>query len=274
MAYENIIYEKANGIARVTLNRPEKLNALSGELQNELMDALADADDDDDAHVVVLKGNGRAFSAGYDYAPSGPRNRPGQERRLRQVIKGMYRTVEKWNTVWNLSKPIIAQVHGYCMAGGMELATHCDFIIAAEDAVFAYPPVRMAGSSPTHMWTYMVGAQWAKYIMMTGNSVDGKTAERIGLAWKSVPGAELSATVDELASTFAKIHVDLLAANKGICNRAIDLMGRVHLTTLAAEFDAVSHQQPSDAEFRRIMREQGLKAALEARDGPFRKTAK
>lgn len=269
MAYQYILYDKQQGIAKVTLNRPEKLNAMSTQLREELTDALTQADEDDDVHVVVLSGNGRAFCAGYDLTPRAP-SATDKPLRIRQDIKGLRKTQERWNHLLNLSKPVIARVHGYCLAGGTDLALHCDFIIAADDATFGFPAVRAQGSPPTHMWTYLVGPQWAKYMVMTGNSIDGKTAERIGLILKSVPEAELDEAVAELASTFTKIHIDLLAANKGIVNRALDLMGRHQLEQIAAEFDAVGHTAPPAEDFRRNRLTMGLKSALELRDGPFK----
>ncbi|MSQ11952.1 MAG: crotonase/enoyl-CoA hydratase family protein [Dehalococcoidia bacterium] len=270
MTYRYLVYEKKTAVAHITLDRPEKLNALSKALQDELMAAVERADDDDDVRVIVLKGNGRAFSAGYDITP-GTRT-PGEYggQNIRKDIKGLRRLQERWSALWSVGKPIIAQVHGYCLAGATDLVLHCDLIVAAEDASIGYPAVRALGSPPTHMWTYLVGPQWAKYLLLTGNSIDGRTAERIGLAWKAVPAAELDAVVDELAETLAKVPLDLLAANKAICNRAVDFMGRALVEQLAAENDAIAHQSPVVAEFYRLAEQRGLKAALEKRDAPFR----
>ena len=265
-----IQYQKDGGIARVTLNRPEKLNALSQQLQNELSGAVAEADADDEVHVIVIKGNGRAFSAGYDITPRQESDEDRRQRTIRRDIQNLRRTQGRWDALLNTSKPVIAQVHGYCLAGGTDLALHCDIIVAAEDATFGFPAVRAMGSPPTHMWTYLVGPQWAKYLIMTGNSVDGKTAERIGLVWKAVPAAQLEAEVESLAGTLAKIPSDLLIANKGIVNKALDHMGRAMVEQLAAENDAVAHMAPAVEEFRRTAAERGLKSALDQRDSPFR----
>ena len=187
MSYQFIEYEKQDAVAHIALNRPQKLNALNQGLLEEFSDAVHTAETDRSVRVLVIKANGRAFSAGYDVSP--PEN--GSEERdydnIRVDIERLRGNVNKWNTLWNLSKPVIAQVHGYCVAGGTDLALHCDIIVAAEDAIFGFPAVRSMGTPPTHMWTYMVGPQWAKYTLLTGNSIDGKTAERIGLVWKAVP---------------------------------------------------------------------------------------
>lgn len=273
MSYQFIEYEASDGIGRVRLNRPEKLNALSRELQDELVDCLERADDDRDVRVMTLQGNGRAFCAGYDITPpSTPEAQAvAQEQRdnIRSDIHRMKRTPNTMNSILNLSKPVIVGVHGYCIAGGTDLAMHCDIIIAADDAQIGFPPVRSMGTPPTHMWTYMVGPQWAKWFLLTGESVSGTRAEELGLVWKSVPGEGLDAAVEDLARTMARIPWELLAANKSIVNKAMDLMGRTTLQHIAAETDAIAHQAPIVKEFSRMAREEGLKAALEWRDSPF-----
>ena len=274
MDYQFINYEAADGIGRVMLDRPEKLNALSRELQDELVDCMQRADDDPEVRVMTLRGSGRAFCAGYDITP--PATPEAQEAaqlardNIRLDIHRMKRTPTTMNSILNLSKPVIAGVHGYCIAGGTDLAMHCDIIIAADDAQIGFPPVRSMGAPPTHMWTYMVGPQWAKWFLLTGESISGKRAEEIGLVWKSIPGEGLDAAVDELAGTMARIPWELLAANKSIVNKAMDLMGRTTLQHIAAETDAIAHQAPIVKEFARMSREEGLKAALDWRDGPFR----
>ena len=274
MSYQFIEYGASDGIARVRLDRPEKLNALSRELQDELVDCMERADDDPEVRVITLRGNGRAFCAGYDITPpSTPEAQAAAQvarDNIRADIHRMKRTPTTMNAILNLSKPVIAGVHGYCIAGGTDLAMHCDIIIAADDAQIGFPPVRSMGTPPTHMWTYMVGPQWAKWFLLTGESVSGARAEELGLVWKSVPGEGLDAAVDDLARTMARIPWELLAANKSIVNKAMDLMGRATLQTIAAETDAIAHQAPIVKEFSRMSQEQGLKAALDWRDGPFR----
>ena len=274
MSYQFIEYSASDGIARVRLDRPEKLNALSRELQDELVDCMERADDDPEVRVITLRGNGRAFCAGYDITPPATPEAQAAAQVARDNIRAdihrMKRTPTTMNAILNMSKPVIAGVHGYCIAGGTDLAMHCDIIIAADDAQIGFPPVRSMGTPPTHMWTYMVGPQWAKWFLLTGESVSGTRAEELGLVWKSVPGEGLDAAVDDLARTMARIPWELLAANKSIVNKAMDLMGRTTLQTIAAETDAIAHQAPIVKEFNRMSQEQGLKAALDWRDGPFR----
>ena len=180
MTYEFIEYTISDGIGRVRLNRPQKLNALSRELQDEMVDCLQSLDDNPDVRVLTLMGNGRAFCAGYDITPPATpeEQAASQERRdnIRSDIHRMKQTPNTMAQVLNLSKPIIAGIHGYCIAGGTDLAMHCDISIAADDAQIGFPPVRSMGTPPTHMWTYMVGPQWAKWFLLTGESVSGKRA--------------------------------------------------------------------------------------------------
>ncbi len=275
MAYETIIYEKADRIARITLNRPEKLNALSVELRAELLDAINKSSFDKDVSVVILKAAGRAFSAGYDInlppmAASKEDYMSGKLGSIRDDIDNMMATIiTPWTAIWNCRKPVIAQVHGYCLAGGTDLALHTDIVVCAEDAQFGFPAVRSMGTAPTHMWTYLVGPQWAKYMLFTGNSVDGKMAEKIGLVWKAVPKDNLEEEVNRLAETIAKVPYGLLAVHKRIVNVTLEMMGRGLVQQLATEGDAIGHLDPMVLEFGEIVRTKGIKAALEWRDSKF-----
>ena len=274
MTYEFIKCEVTdNGVAKVLLNRPEKLNALSLPLQAELYECLQAADDDPVVRVITLRGAGRAFCAGYDVTPpqTDEDRRASEERRgnIRQDMHRLRKTARLMTSVFDLSKPVIAGIHGHVIAGGTDLALHCDMVIAADDANIGFPPVRSMGTPPTHMWTYMVGPQWAKWFMLTGETVSGKEAQEMGLVLKSVPAEGLDAAVDGLANKIAKIPWEMLAANKSIVNKALDLMGRNMMQVIAAETDAVSHQSSIVREFNRISSEEGLKAALAWRDAPF-----
>ena len=274
MTYEFIKCEVTdNGVAKVLLNRPEKLNALSLPLQAELYECLQAADDDPAVRVMTLRGAGRAFCAGYDVTPpqTDEDRRASEERRgnIRQDMHRLRKTARLMTSVFDLSKPVIAGIHGHVIAGGTDLALHCDMVIAADDANIGFPPVRSMGTPPTHMWTYMVGPQWAKWFMLTGETVSGKEAQEMGLVLKSVPAKGLDAAVDGLANKIAKIPWEMLAANKSIVNKALDLMGRNMMQVIAAETDAVSHQSSIVREFNRISSEEGLKAALAWRDAPF-----
>ncbi len=279
--YEAIIVEKERGRARITLNRPEKLNALSRRLQAELATALRDADEDNRVHSIIIRGAGRSFCAGYDLTPE--RRLGGETADEKDTYADVYRNSQAFDddvfrmegaqrdrmTIFDMHKPVIAQVHGYCVAGGTDLALLCDIVVAAQDAHIGFPPVRAMGGPPAHMWTYLVGPQWAKYMLLTGEFVTGAEAERIGLVWKSVPLDDLEETVEELADRLAMVPTDLLAGNKRSVNLALEMMGSRTMQRLAAEMDARMHVSPSMEDWRRRNREEGLKSALEWRDGRF-----
>ncbi len=277
--FENIIYEVENGRARITLNRPEKLNALTLELQEELNEALWEADNNNDVHCVILKGAGRAFSAGYDLTGAGgkvPVSRIESEEN--DYRKSMSPDDDAWRleraqryrmALFDMHKPSIAQVHGYCLAGGTDVALLCDMIIAADDAVFAFPPARDLGALPNNMWVYNVGPQWAKRLTLTGDSITGAEAAEIGLVLKSVPPDLLEQEVEQLADRLALIDPDLLTVNKRIINLALELMGARTLQRLAAENDVRGHNTRGAAGFRKSMMEKGLKETLRDRDAKF-----
>jgi enoyl-CoA hydratase len=270
MTYETILYEPADAIVRITLNRPEKLNAISWQMQGELGDALWTADRDPAIHVVILRGAGRAFSAGYDITPPpGQRTHAAGGHSMERDIWWLEQAQQMRMAVWDMHKPVIGQVHGYCLAGGTDLVFLADVVIAAEDATIGFPPVRAMGSPVGHMWTYLAGPQWAKRLLLTGDSIAGAEAARIGLVLEAVPASELEAKVDELAGRMALIDVDLLAANKRIVNLAMELMGARTMQRMGAERDAIGRQAPVVTEFYEMAKEKGLKAALEWRDAKF-----
>jgi enoyl-CoA hydratase len=271
MTYETILYELADGIARITLNRPEKLNAISWQMQQELQAALWEADRDPAVHVATLQGAGRSFSAGYDIEPprgDGMTHAAGHHT-MERDIWGLEQATQMRMTIWEMHKPVIAGVHGHCLAGGTDVAFLCDVVIAAEDAKIGYPPVRALGSPVNHMWTYLVGPQWAKRLLLTGDTISGAEAERIGLVLKAVPAERLDDEVRDLAARMALIDVDLLAAQKRTVNLALELMGARTMQRLATERDAIARQAPVVTQFYTMAKEKGLKAALEWRDAKF-----
>ena len=269
MSYEFLEFERVGRVGRITLDRPEKLNALSIGLQTEIVTAAKEAEADPEVHALLIRGRGRAFSAGYDITPTDERGAERAERTIRSDINRMEDMVGRWNTLWNLRIPTIAQVHGYCVAGGTDLALHCDMIVVAEDAKIGFTPVRAMGTPPTHMWIYSVGPQWAKRMLLTGDLIDGDKACQIGWAVDAVPAKELDDVALKLATRMSHIGKDLLTANKYIVNKAVELMGRTLLQQIALEHDAIAHLAPEALEFSRISQEQGLRAALDWRDGPF-----
>ncbi len=277
--FETVLYETENGRARITLNKPDKLNALSVKMQAELSEALWEADNDLDVHCVILKGTGRAFCAGYDLsgrdgnvpvsrAQSADKSYRGA-RRLDDDAWQLERQQRYRMALFDMHKPVIAQVHGYCMAGGTDIALLCDMVIAADDAIFGFPPARDLGALPTNMWLYNVGPQWAKRLMLTGDTVTGAEAQIIGLVMKAVPGEYLEGEVEQLADRLALIDPDLLSANKRIINLGLELMGARTLQRLACENDVRGHNTRAADGFRQSVAEKGLKTTMRERDEKF-----
>ncbi len=276
MASENVLHEIRDRVLYLTLNRPKQLNAITAELMNDLLAGVSEAQRDEGVGCLVIQGSGRAFCSGWDLTPPprgelpregkhearGHGTRPPEEMTIREDIDALNARSGRWSTLWTSTKPIVVKIHGYCLAGGTDLALNCDMIVASEDAQLGFPAVRSMGSPSTHMWTYMVGPQWAKRLLLTGERIDGRKAEQIGLVMQAVPAAELDETVHALASNIARVPYDLLAQNKSICNKAIELMGRTMLQELARESDAIAHKSPAAQEFSRIAKSEGLKAAL------------
>jgi enoyl-CoA hydratase len=275
MADAPILVEVERGRARITLNRPEKRNALSLALLEQLHEALWDADADREVHAVIVRGAGKCFSAGYDLAEAPRRDgrRGGASYRGARSFDDDTWQLERAQrlrmALFDMHKPVIAQVHGHCLAGGTDVALLCDMVIAADDAVFGFPPARDLGALPNNLWLYNVGPQWAKRLTLTGDTVTGREAAHIGLVLKSVPADVLEAEVEGLADRLAQIDADLLAANKRIINLGLELMGARTLQRLACENDARGHLAESARGFVRKAAEKGLKSALTERDAKF-----
>jgi enoyl-CoA hydratase len=269
-----IEYEVENGRARITLNRPERRNALAVPLLEELEQALWEADEDRRVHCVIVRGAGSDFCAGYDLTGFGAARPEGDvPRRSGKTVDDdiwfMERSNRRIRALWEMHKPSIAQVHGHCLAGGTDVALACDMVIAADDATIGFPPARNLGALPNNLWLYHCGPQWAKRLQLTGDTVTGSEAAQIGLVLKAVPREALEAEVEGLADRMALIDPDLLAANKRIINLGLELMGAQVLQRLAVENDARGHQAPGTREYFRAVKEKGLKGAFQERDAKF-----
>ncbi len=269
--YTDIHYDVKDGRARVRLARPQTHNAITGRMLDELEDAAWRADDDTSVHCLVLSGEGSSFCSGYDLTALGRTPEEGQ-RRGRSHDDDVWlieRNNRRIRALWEMHKPTIAQVHGSCLAGGTDLAMVCDMVIVADDARIGFPAARSMGTLPNNLWLYSCGPQWAKRLQLTGDSVTGADAARIGLVLKSVPAELLEDEVEGVADRLALIDVDLLAANKRITNLGMELMGAQVLQRLAAENDARAHHAEAVRGFGRKVREHGLREVLRRRDEPF-----
>jgi len=271
MDYEQIRYEVEDGRARITLARPQTHNAMTPRLLEELEHALWEADDDTAVHCVMLRGEGSSFCSGYDLTALGRKKQEGHRtgRSHDDDIWLIEQNNRRIRTLWDMHKPSIAQVHGSCLAGGTDLALACDIVIAADDARIGFPAARSMGALPNNLWVYHCGPQWAKRLQLTGDSVTGADAAKIGLVLKAVPADVLEDEVEGLADRFSLIDPDLLAANKRITNLALELMGAKTLQRLAGENDARAHRAQAVRDYVRGVREDGLKETLRKRDEPF-----
>jgi enoyl-CoA hydratase len=277
---DHVTFAVDDFVARITLNRPEKRNALSNALIAELHDALLEADARVDVHAILLSGAGKDFCAGYDLTDIyGDHGAPGDDaaeyRSLNKTLDddswGIEQTQRQLSIIMDLHKPVIAKIHGNCLAGGTDIALMCDMVLAADEAKIGFPAVRASGTPPINLWFYHVGPQWTKRMLMTGDILRGRDAARIGLVLESHPAEELDAAADELARRVSRIDAELLSAQKRVVNMAMELSGARTLQRFAAEMDARAHFSvgPRRAKFRADMKELGLKDAVRNRDEPF-----
>jgi enoyl-CoA hydratase len=265
--YENIIYDKKPPVAYVTLNRPEKLNALSQDLQLEVRDALEDAGwEDNDIRVIVLKGAGRGFSSGFDIAAPGGHTDAVQIRA--RFLKGQgFSATTWWDVFWNNPKPLIAQIHGFCIAGGCATVSFCDLRFCSEDAMFGAPEIRTGGAYIPAVWPWIIGMTKARELLYTGNLIDAQEAYRLGLVNKVVPVDRLEEEVEKMAQTIAKLPFATVEYNKKLINMAYEMMNIRSVVERSCELEAINLTSPGSlpeiAEFQRLRQEQGLKAALD-----------
>ncbi|GAA0623733.1 crotonase/enoyl-CoA hydratase family protein [Sporichthya brevicatena] len=259
-----LLQEQDGAVLILTLNRPEVHNAISVDVAEAIATAVEAAGDDESVNVVVIRGSGKSFSAGYDMGTGSYGTRS-----LDDNVEHLQGLSNRWARVLLSPLPVIAQVHGYCLAGGTDLAGHCDLVLVADDAKIGFPAVRSMGVALTQMWIYHVGPQWAKRLLLTGDSMTGRMAAEIGFALQSVPAAELEAETMRLAHHMALVARDMLIANKRVINHGLDLMGREELQAFAARADAIAHGSPAAQAFAEHARTDGLRAALRHRDEPF-----
>ena len=270
--YADLLYEVESGRARITLNRPHRHNAITEKMSEELHDALFEADDDTSVHSIIIRGAGTSFSSGYDLEAYGDHSEPRGARRGRANFDDRAWHIERgqrWLRAFaDVHKPVIAQVHGHCLAGATGVALFCDMIIAADEARIGFPAAR-AGTLPNQMWLYNAGPQWTKRLLFTGDTISGAEAAQIGLFMKSVPIEHLEGEVEGLADRLSLVDTDLLSACKRIVNIGVELMGASTLQRMAAEMDTRAHLSESTDVFLESVSQQGLKGALGTRDSPF-----
>ena len=279
--YENIIVEplaEAEGVVRVTLNRPQALNALSADLLDEFYDFLDRFEEDRNAYVLLLRGAGRSFCAGYDLASSRTvePGSPGdilEEQSVGRSRRTMIDSVDRYLRLFNTRKPTIAQVHGHCISGGTELISMFDFVVATETAKFGHIAGRHMGTLRTlSLWPWTIGYRRAKELFMTGELIDGKTAEEWGLVNKAVPEEELEDAALHLARKIMRIPLEVNILHKHSVNRWMEIQGLQPAIHSAAEFDVYTAFIEGRPGFRERVEEDGLREALRWRDREWRGT--
>ena len=266
-SYKHIIVDSPlEGVSRITLNRPDSRNALNNTIRGEIYSTLEDNDNDDTVRVTIIRGAGKAFCAGYDLKGNSDEDRPfhtagGDGSWARHVVEGAFR-------VWDLAKPVIAQVHGYCLAGGTELATSCDLVYVADDAKIGYPVVRSMSPPDNQFFPWVVGMRNAMEMMLTGDAISGKDAANYGFANRAFPADDLETEVMKVAEKIAKIPSDIEQMNKRAVHRQMDLMGMRAAIRQGTEIQALAfHTKSTRAHFKELAG--GLTEALSKRDGKF-----
>jgi enoyl-CoA hydratase len=254
-----LLSEATSWGVRLTLNRPAKLNALSAELRDALTAAITDAAADERVRVIAIAGSGRAFCSGYDLSEAAPPT----AWQWRDVLE---RDVRATLAIWSCPKPVIAQVHGYALAGGLELAMACDLVVAAEGAQLGEPEIRFGSAPVTLLMPFVVGQKRTRELLMTGDLIDAVEAERIGLVNRVVPADRLADEVDALAERLARVPPDVMAPTKLMLNRAMDAAGFAAAVEMGLDLQAFINMSETAREFDAIVRAEGLKAALAWRD--------
>ena len=264
-----LIDSPAPGVSRITLNRPEKRNALNNALRSEIFAALEHNDRDPQVRVTIIRGAGKAFCSGYDLSADNRVDQPyhtagGLGQWARHVVEG-------WFHIWDLAKPVIAQVHGYCLAGGSELATACDLVYVADDAQIGYPPVRLMSPPDMQFHPWTMGMRQAMESMLTGDSLSGREAAERGWANRAYPAEALEAEVLKLAERVAKLPSELAAINKRSVHRAMDIMGLRAAIRAGTELQALAFQTEESKAYMSRFRRDGetVSALLSERDSAF-----
>lgn len=274
-----VLYERDGRIARITLNRPEVLNAIDDDVPRELAAAVERADRDEHVHVIVLSGAGRAFCAGYDltyYAEAAGSNSVTQEMPWDPMkdYAFMMRNTELFMSLFRSRRPVIAKVHGFAVAGGSDIALCADMVVMADDARIGYMPVRVWGCPTTALWLYRVGPEKAKRMLFTGDKIDGREAEKLGLVLKSVPPDRLDEEVEDLAHRMAGVPQNQLMMQKLMVNQALYNMGLQSTQMIATVFDGITRHSPEGMNFKHRAEAKGWKHAVDERDqGTFDWTA-
>ena len=283
MADSVVLYEERGSVAIVSLNRPERLNTLTEELVQGVADAIDRAAASRAVRSVVLRGEGRALSAGYDLEATGasleagwsqpydaprPEPRPGAWDPVRDH-RAMGRNVERFMKIWDCPKPVLGAIRGWAVGGATDLVLCCDLLFMADDAYIGYAPSRIFGTPTTMLWVYRLGLEHAKQFLLSGDAIDAATARRIGLVSHVCPPEELDERVEAHARRFEHIPANQLALNKLLINQAFENMGLRTTQLLGTLFDGMTRHTEEARRWAESLAEQGMRRTAAARDAPF-----
>ena len=290
---ETLTYEVTGPIARITLNRPERGNGITLEMPRELADCVERANLDPEVHVVALAGNGSGFCGGYDLVASAEGTMQGvasaeappgspidpevqahnhdPEGTWDPVVdyQMMSRNLRGFMSLFHSEKPTICKVHGYCVAGGTDMALCSDLMVVEDRAKIGYPPARVWGVPTSALWAYRIGPSRAKRLLLTGDSIDGTTAAEWGLATEAAPAGELDQRFEELLERVGRVPISQLVMHKLLVNQALYAQGLHATQALGVFFDGIARHTPEGFEFQRRAAEAGFKEAVRERDEPF-----
>jgi enoyl-CoA hydratase len=285
-------YERDGRLARLTLNRPERGNGINRALVTELQSAVEQADLDPDVHVLLLAGRGKGFCGGYDLVESaegqgalgGPDAPAGSPLDPAVMMANhnpagvwdpmvdyamMSRNVRAFMSLFHCTKPVVCKVHGFCVAGGTDMALCSDLLVIAADAKIGYPPARVWGSPTTSMWAYRLGSQRAKRLLFTGDSLSGAQALEWGLAIEAPAPDELDARTEALVARIARLPVNQLQMMKLLVNQSLYAQGLHQTQLLGTMFDGVARHTAEGYAFQTLAASEGFRAAVKQRDEPF-----
>lgn len=289
-----ISYEQAGRVARITLDRPERGNGITLEMPRELAACVERANLDPEVHVIALAGNGSGFCGGYDLVQSAegmgadafgdetaPPGAPTQPETIAANhdpagqwdpvtdFQMMWRNVRGFMSLFWSEKPVVCKVHGYCVAGGTDMALCSDLLVVEDRAKIGYPPARVWGVPTTALWAHRIGPARAKRLLLTGDSIDGRTAVEWGLAAEAAPADELDERFEALVGRIARLPVNQLVMHKLLVNQALYAQGLHATQLLGTFFDGVARHTPEGFAFQRRAAEAGFKQAVRERDEPF-----
>lgn len=270
MEFRSVRYDVDGRVATITLDRPERLNAIDDLMPSEIRTAVERAQADTGVHVIVVTGSGRSFCSGYDLKAYAERSDAPYSQDMpwdpMLDFEMMYRNTQDFMSLWRSYKPTIAKVRGHAVAGGSDIALACDMVVMADDALIGYPPARVWGCPTTAMWVYRLGMERAKRMLFTGDLITGVEAAEMGLVLESVPESELDDRVDALAARMAGVPKNQLMMQKLMINQAIESMGLTQTQMFATVFDGITRHSPEGLWFKQRAEEVGFQQAVKERD--------